>query len=86
VETDLIMPQMVQQLLSQAGGLTQVPSRFIQPVEARPESEQCSTTIPVIDMKGIGHHRNHAIAEIARACQEWGFFQVCHMLENHGPL
>nr|QCP71063.1 leucoanthocyanidin dioxygenase [Pohlia nutans] len=74
------MPQMVQQLLSQAGGLSQVPSRFIQPVEERPESEQGCTTIPVIDMKGIAENGNRIIAEIARACQEWGFFQVI----NHG--
>lgn len=62
---------MVQQLIRQAGGVSQVPSRLIQSVQERPETVQCSTklhAIPVIDMKGIAdaHHRIHVIAELAK--------------------
>lgn len=77
------MPQMVQELIRQPGGLSQVPSRFIQPVGERPQRTVCfekSQGVPVIDIEGIAAadapRREQVVAEIARACEYWGFFQV----------
>lgn len=68
------MGQMVQEVLAQAGGaLSEVPSRFIQAVKDRPVCEQDSITVPVIDLAA---DENRVVAEIAKACEEWGFFQV----------
>ncbi|KAG0581868.1 hypothetical protein KC19_3G015600 [Ceratodon purpureus] len=87
-EEHFTMPEMVQELICQPGGLSQVPSRFVQPVEERPQLtgslEHAQAGIPIIDMKGVAaadaQRREHVVAEIARACEQWGFFQVI----NHG--
>jgi hypothetical protein len=86
------MPQMVQEVICQPGGLSQVPSRFIQPVEERPQRTDCSGKpqgIPVIDMEGMAaadsQRREHVVAEIARACEHWGFFQVCELYVTQTP-
>ena len=48
------MSHMVQELISQPRGLSQVPSRFIQPIEERPQSTDCfKKDIPIIDMEGM---------------------------------
>ncbi|XP_024365321.1 jasmonate-induced oxygenase 2 [Physcomitrium patens] len=81
VEKGMPMDQMVQPLVK--AGITVVPPRFIQPAESRPGPpvEANGSQIPVIDMSGLyDERRNQVLAEIAHACQEWGFFQVI----NHG--
>lgn len=77
VEKGMPMDQMVQPLVK--AGITVVPPRFIQPAESRPGPpvEANGSQIPVIDMSGLyDERRNQVLAEIAHACQEWGFFQV----------
>ena len=48
------------------------------PVAAR---DELGSSVPVIDVRGLrGDQASGAIEEIARACSDWGFFQVV----NHG--
>ncbi|XP_073392812.1 jasmonate-induced oxygenase 4-like isoform X3 [Physcomitrium patens] len=77
------MPQMVQGLVGQSGGLSSVPSRFVQPAHGSPRRTHSSDqldAVPVIDMEGMHapdqELRSRVVAEIAKACEEWGFFQV----------
>lgn len=84
---------MVQDLVDR--GITEVPPRFIRPLQERTNSlsnpvQILSTKvqIPVIDMAvllqedGEGDpelekKKSLLRADIVRACEEWGFFQVC---------
>ncbi|XP_073392810.1 uncharacterized protein [Physcomitrium patens] len=77
------MPQMVQGLVGQSGGLSSVPSRFVQPAHGSPRRTHSSDqldAVPVIDMEGMHapdqELRSRVVAEIAKACEEWGFFQL----------
>lgn len=70
------------QILSQAG-ISEVPSRYIQPPENRPTSMtniktslSCSN-VPSID---LSDEKEAVIAAIQEACREWGAFHVI----NHG--
>lgn len=76
--------EMVQLLVDR--GVTAVPEKFIQPVHERPArltdpgyvSGGRDLQVPVIDMAGVeGERRGQIMAEVSRACEEWGFFQVC---------
>jgi hypothetical protein len=71
--------EMVQLLVAQ--GVKEVPEKFIQPEHVRRTVHQvgavCSDAIPVIDMAELdGDNKDHVMAAIARACEDWGFFQV----------
>lgn len=65
-------------------GLAQVPLLYVRPVHDRPSAASVSDDqqIPVIDMAGIDspNSRSKILAELGRACENWGFFQVI----NHG--
>ncbi|KAJ7555801.1 hypothetical protein O6H91_05G055700 [Diphasiastrum complanatum] len=67
-------------------GVKEVPERFIKPIAERPASQLSSPnhsrgSVPVIDLAGLqGGSRQHTMAQIDEACQDWGFFQVV----NHG--
>ncbi|XP_073392813.1 uncharacterized protein [Physcomitrium patens] len=83
------MPQMVQGLVGQSGGLSSVPSRFVQPAHGSPRRTHSSDqldAVPVIDMEGMHapdqELRSRVVAEIAKACEEWGFFQVSEVTET----
>lgn len=70
---------MVQPLVE--GGMTEVPARFIQPEDLRAGRSVGNSQIPVIDMSLLdGERRDEVLAQMAAACEEWGFFQVV----NHG--
>ena len=75
---------MVQLLVSQA--VKEVPAKFIQPEHIRRTVHQVgaaqSDQIPVnIDMAALdGGHKGQVMADIAKASEEWGFFQVCPRL------
>eukprot|EP00250_Pteridium_aquilinum_P005379 c15483_g1_i1 orf=84-1124(+) len=66
-------------------GLSDVPSRFIQPLQRRPTCDGHGT-VPVIDLHPLLQQDSHAAGAnttaqaITQACEEWGFFQVV----NHG--
>eukprot|EP01018_Ginkgo_biloba_P007627 Gb_17512 [translate_table: standard] len=66
--------------------LQTVPERYIRPQDERPFTSILSSqlTIPVIDLALLnvaGHQLRHdEMAKLAKACEEWGFFQVV----NHG--
>ncbi|XP_010535715.1 PREDICTED: leucoanthocyanidin dioxygenase-like [Tarenaya hassleriana] len=65
--------------------LETIPGRYIKPPSLRPTiiSDHLHT-IPVIDLSSVYTDditlREETLAEISRACREWGFFQVV----NHG--
>lgn len=66
---------MVQPLVE--GGMTEVPARFIQPEDLRAGRSVGNSQIPVIDMSLLdGERRDEVLAQMAAACEEWGFFQV----------
>lgn len=71
------------------GGITKVPPKYILPEEERPNSgtwdagtkygssEVDNLKLPVIDFAQLqGSNRSHAISSLAKACQDYGFFQV----------
>lgn len=65
-------------------GISQIPVAYIRPLDERPQTPGVEVEIPVIDL-GIaeGGDREAIRAQIGRACEDWGFFQVV----NHGvPL
>ncbi|KAJ7564825.1 hypothetical protein O6H91_02G035200 [Diphasiastrum complanatum] len=67
------------------GGLTRIPDRYILPPHQRPNYSQVLScdNIPVIDLAGLDsgyENRAQVITDIAKACQNWGFYQVV----NHG--
>lgn len=71
--------EMVQLLVAQ--GVTEVPEKFIQPEHVRqtvhPVGAVSPDMIPVVDMAGLeGDTKDQVMADIAKACEEWGFFQV----------
>ncbi|CAM6126579.1 unnamed protein product [Calypogeia fissa] len=65
-------------------GITEIPAAYIRPIDERPKASGIVVEIPVIDLGGAEGGDKEAIrAEIGRACEDWGFFQVV----NHGvPL
>lgn len=73
---------MVQYMVEETG-LTQVPLEFIKPLQERKTTSSIDytrkATIPVIDMAMLAdaQGKKQVIAEATRACEEWGFLQVC---------
>lgn len=65
-------------------GVKNVPSSYIRPISDRPnlsDVEMSDAAIPLIDLQGLyGPNHSLVIAQIGRACQFDGFFQV----KNHG--
>ncbi|PON40565.1 Oxoglutarate/iron-dependent dioxygenase [Trema orientale] len=64
-------------------GITRVPTKYILPQEERPngDSDIHDLNIPVIDFAQLhGSTRSQVISSLAKACQEYGIFQ----LVNHG--
>lgn len=63
-------------------GLTEVPAEFVLPPKHRISATPIKSidNIPVIDMTEYFQHEDgeaRVVAQIGRACEEWGFFQVC---------
>lgn len=71
------------QQLSQTGA-HEVPQQFLVPPEQRPHPAQRNTgLLPFVDLanlNGGGDSEADTLKDIAKACEEWGFFQVV----NHG--
>lgn len=64
--------------LSKSGDLE--PAHQVKSASKRHSNRGC---IPVIDMAGLeGAARDSTIAEIGRACADWGFFQVSFIRNN----
>ncbi|KAG6541642.1 hypothetical protein Mapa_016907 [Marchantia paleacea] len=62
-------------------GISQIPAAFIRPLDERPLGVTGFDRIPVVDMSEVdGKGRERIRAEVGKACEEWGFFQVV----NHG--
>ncbi|KAJ7523284.1 hypothetical protein O6H91_18G045400 [Diphasiastrum complanatum] len=64
-------------------GVKTVPSIYVKDETDRPKVpyNAFSKEIPVIDIAGlIGERRSGIVADIGRACSEWGIFQII----NHG--
>ncbi|KAM1140065.1 hypothetical protein EV1_039768 [Malus domestica] len=68
-------------------GLTRVPSKYILPVQERPDlgdtwnASKHNLKLPVIDFTQLqGSNRSEVIESLANACEEFGFFQLI----NHG--
>lgn len=69
-------------------GITRVPNKYILPASDRPgltrddnQSGNPNLKLPVIDFAHLqGSNRSHALNTLAKACEEYGFFQ----LTNHG--
>eukprot|EP00253_Pinus_taeda_P015924 PITA_15924 len=64
-------------------GFQSIPSEFVRPVYERPTRETFNEfEIPLIDLSSlqVDELREKTVAEIGRASQEWGIFQVV----NHG--
>ncbi|ERN16958.1 protein SRG1 [Amborella trichopoda] len=61
-----------------------VPERYVRDHCERPDrvpTNRSTTQVPVIDMSRLlGRESQNELAKLARACEEWGFFQVV----NHG--
>ncbi|KAL3523527.1 hypothetical protein ACH5RR_016361 [Cinchona calisaya] len=66
------------------GMMTRVPRKYILPVSDRPNSrgeDRANLNLPVIDFAELqGPNRSQVIKSLAKACEEYGFFQ----LVNHG--
>ena len=83
------------EVLSRRGD-KEVPHRFIQPVGKRPTTDFLLNLqeIPTIDWKRLTPARNHCDGdeiddgeesigeEVPKACEEWGFFQVCDYIHT----
>ncbi|KAJ7555077.1 hypothetical protein O6H91_05G021300 [Diphasiastrum complanatum] len=69
-------------------GLQELPSVYIRALSDRPgldDSLLPDETVPVIDFSGLQEddRKQETMSDIAKACEEWGFFQLI----NHGiPL
>ncbi|KAI4324475.1 hypothetical protein MLD38_029963 [Melastoma candidum] len=68
-------------------GITEIPSRYVKPLEDRPAPVtefDPDVNIPVIDLGvgggGGGGWPGSVLGQVSEACREWGFFQVV----NHG--
>lgn len=65
-------------------GITRVPNKYILPASDRPgltrddnQSGNPNLKLPVIDFAHLqGSNRSHALNTLAKACEEYGFFQV----------
>ena len=80
-------------------GITRVPLKYILPETERPINpsrfgDDCeykklndnvdNLKLPIIDFAQLqGSNRRHAIASLAKACQEYGFFQVLLLILYH---
>ncbi|KAI4328990.1 hypothetical protein L6164_021299 [Bauhinia variegata] len=78
-------PLLLSDLASSTVRLSHVPSNFIRPLGDRPNLQEVQSSdavsISLIDLRGLrGPNRPQIIQNIARACQDYGFFQVV----NHG--
>lgn len=71
------------QILAESG-LSVLPSQYIRPESERPCEKLVDpeVEIPQINLSGLEdeNQRKFILAEIAHACEEWGFFQIV----NHG--
>jgi hypothetical protein len=77
--TSLLRVQSVQELVKKPKET--IPERYIRRDEERPTPTSMSDhqlDIPIIDMAKLskGSQREQEIKKIAKACEEWGFFQV----------
>jgi isopenicillin N synthase-like dioxygenase len=72
----------MEMLLSYRSDLKYVPESYILPPESRPGNDEVPLceTVPVIDLKQLGHDPAKLVQQIIEACQEFGFF----LLINHG--
>jgi hypothetical protein len=66
-------------------GVTEVPEAFIQPphMRASARSLDFNQQIPVIDMALLSRDeqgKKQVLADITRACEQWGFFRVIDQL------
>lgn len=71
----------IKQLLDE--GLDHIPEFYLLPAHNRPCLSQVysSDQPPIIDLATLhGHGRSHTLIALAKACHEWGIFQVI----NHG--
>lgn len=66
--------------LCERGGLTRVPTKYILPMEERPNSAiggETNLKLPVIDFARLqGSSRSQELKSLAKACEEFGIFQV----------
>ena len=63
-------------------GLAKVPRKYILPASERPfiskKDGATNLKLPVIDLAQLqGPNRIHALESLSKACEEYGFFQVC---------
>lgn len=68
-------------------GIEKVPRKYVFPIDDRPNSTEkevvhCKETnikLPVIDFAQLqGANRSNVVKELATACEQYGFFQVCN--------
>ncbi|KAK9911599.1 hypothetical protein M0R45_035495 [Rubus argutus] len=66
--------------LCERGGLTRVPTKYILPMEERPNSAiggETNLKLPVIDFARLqGSSRSQELNSLAKACEEFGIFQL----------
>jgi len=60
-----------------------VPLPYVQPPESRPGTASVISgkTVPVVDLGG--HDHAETLLHVLRASEEYGFFQVCTLIEVH---
>lgn len=64
-------------------GITQVPNKYILPEPERPQSLAINGHLDLIDLPVIdfaqlqGADRPRALESLSKACEKFGFFQVC---------
>ena len=67
-------------LSSWSSSVKSLPESYVFPVDSRPgdTSVPLCNTFPVIDLEAaLANDRHDAIQQILKACQDFGFFQVC---------
>lgn len=86
---DLLLYQKGVRHLQERGMITRVPNKYILPSSERPNLEDINTVdparftetalkLPVVDFSRFhGSGRSQALASLAKACEQYGFFQVC---------
>ncbi|KAK6929132.1 Non-hem dioxygenase N-terminal domain [Dillenia turbinata] len=86
IETESLYQKGVKNLCE--NGITKVPKKYILPIPDRPKSENedlsvvnSNLKLPILDFAQLqSSNRSEVIASLAKACEEYGFFQ----LTNHG--
>lgn len=66
-----------------AEGISRVPNKYVWPVQERPVDDKPKSSkaklvsLPVIDFAELqGPNRPEALKSLAKACEQYGFFQV----------